>query len=97
MSDSQKWSKHVAQWRASGMTMAGYARQEGLAASALQYWSRKLEGVPGTQLVRVSREPVGATAPLMLEVRGVRVLVGADFDADLLGRVLDVLASRGSS
>jgi hypothetical protein len=95
MSDSQMWSKHVAAWRGSGMTMAGYARREGLAVSALQYWARKLKQQPGTQLVRVAREPERSVTPLVIEVGGVHVHVGAGFDDQLLGRVLEVLRGRG--
>jgi hypothetical protein len=99
MSDTKFWSKHVAASRASGLTRAEYARREGIAVSALQYWTRKVEGEPGTQLVRVARaaaEPVRSSG-LLLEVQGVRVLVGPDFDRELLARVIDVLRERAGS
>lgn len=75
--------------------MAGYARREGIAASALQYWARKLKAGSGTELVRVV--PGAAAGPLVLEVGGVRVVVGPDFDRDLLARVLDVLVARATT
>lgn len=96
MSDTKFWSRHVASSRSSGLSRAEYARREGLAASALQYWARKIGSEPGSQLVRVKRDPAErANASVMvLEVQGVRILVGPDFDEELLGRVLNAVRDR---
>lgn len=37
-----EWAKCVEDWRVSGMSMAAWCRQHGLAYSRFQYWKQKL-------------------------------------------------------
>ncbi|WP_416183045.1 IS66 family insertion sequence element accessory protein TnpA, partial [Methylicorpusculum sp.] len=37
------WQHHIAQWQASGLSQAGYCRQQALSAHQLSYWKRKLQ------------------------------------------------------
>jgi transposase-like protein len=70
----EEWRGLVHEWRASGMRMKDFARQRGISASSLAYWSSTL-----------GREP-RKTAPKLLPVRvspaaemvapGVSLLVG---------------------
>ena len=37
------WQHHIAQWQASGLSQAGYCRQQELCAHKFSYWKRKLQ------------------------------------------------------
>lgn len=37
------WQHHLAQWQASGLSQAGYCRQQELSAHKFSYWKRKLQ------------------------------------------------------
>ncbi|MDP2203394.1 MAG: hypothetical protein Q8K07_15325 [Methylicorpusculum sp.] len=54
------WQHHIAQWQASGLSQAGYCRQQALSAHQLSYWKRKFQSPcqaiahePATGFVRV--------------------------------------------
>ena len=37
------WQHHIAQWQASGVSQAGYCRQQVLCAHKFSYWKRKFQ------------------------------------------------------
>ncbi len=37
------WQHHIAQWQASGLSQAGYCRQQELCAHQFSYWKRQLQ------------------------------------------------------
>ena len=99
------WQGHVAQWRASGQTQAGYCRSRQLSVHRLRWWKAKFErrdcSAQGPALI-----PVQLQAPLPEAARskgesGVRVWLGGgvcvevavDFDPATLGAVMQVLGS----
>lgn len=60
------WQHHIAQWQASGLSQAGYCRQQALSAHQLSYWKRKLQ-IPCQSL---AHEPVAGFARVQVD-RGV--------------------------
>ena len=86
----------MAAWRASGLSAPEYARRTRLSASTLRYWAWKLgreeEGFVRVRTAAPAPEP--ARDALVLEVGGVRVVVGRDFDREALAQLLEVLRGR---
>ncbi len=106
MADRATWVKRVAAWRASGQTAAEFAKEHDFASGTLRWWSSQIgptPAKPARPAVRIARvvraagagkaaAPSGAA--VVVEVEGVRVVVGAGFDHGTLASVVDVLESR---
>ena len=101
-----EWLSRVRAWKASGSSRAAFAHKEGCSATSLGWWAWRLNA-DGEDLTPkpVKRElqrvdfvellaPVAEGSRVVLRVGGVQVEVGRDFDAETLGRLLDVLESR---
>lgn len=98
-----RWRQIVDEFEGSGLAAKDYARRNGLAASALYYWRRKLADeprpVPSTSLavsfveVLPERQPAPpATASYQVGLRNGRtVTVPPAFDEAVLGRLLTVV------
>jgi hypothetical protein len=41
--DNVFWQHHIAQWQVSGVSQAGYCRQQELCTHQFSYWKRKLQ------------------------------------------------------
>lgn len=87
--------------RASGLSLAGFARRHGLTVQRLRWWRQRLPApasatapaAPQWLPVQLLPEPArGPAAPLEVVVRGGSVIrVPADFDPAVLRRVVAVL------
>jgi hypothetical protein len=93
-----EWSKLVERWRRSKLTAREFAAREGIAPSTLAWWKWRLgsktERRSQVAVVPVEVVPVRApTTETSVEVvlGNVVVRVRSGFDAQTLGRVLDVL------
>lgn len=92
------WSKRVAQWKASGLTAAEFARRHKVVEGSLKWWSWQL----GAARKKAAVSPltfVEMTAPLQREaielvVGAIQIRVPAEFDENALGKVLDVIERR---
>ncbi len=67
------WSRHVRDWRASGLTQVAYCRRHHLAKGTLGYWASTLKKpkASGCQLVEVGRAEAkeqGQGSPIELVV-----------------------------
>jgi hypothetical protein len=84
--------------RAEGLTFRDLSERTGIPVPTLSYWAVKLRRERTSdepRLVPVEVVEDGWSTPVAIEVRsGLRVLVGRDFEADHLSRVLSVLAAR---
>lgn len=101
MADRATWTKRVAAWRASGLSARKFAERAGCAPSTLKWWAWRL-GRESPAIVRVVREKTGLaateSAPIVVELRGARVIVPAGFDQASLRDVLAALrAADGRS
>lgn len=89
-------------YEASGLSAKVFSEREKIPASTLYQWlSDRRAPRKAPRIARVIRRsevaraaPAKATEPVVLEVGGVRVRVGVDFDRHALGAVLDVLEAR---
>lgn len=103
-----RWSaddarSHLAAWRDSGLSLAGYCRRRKIAYERLRRWRSRLEvGGSGEAQPPVTLRPVQVVAPpapatpsgLILELRGGRrIRLAPDFDPAVLERLLSVLGA----
>lgn len=86
-SDEEK-RELLAEWRASGLSRAAFARQQGVSPSSLYRWRRALERPAFVEVV--AAEPTGSAFVLRLP-RGVEVDVSPGFDAAELRRLVQAL------
>ena len=98
----EEWAKHIARWRASGVTGAAYCEAENLKLSKLRYWSSQVRkeakgsaGRSGFARVRRRSQKEAPMTPLQVWCGEMKVEVPSGFDAATLSRLLDVL--RGES
>lgn len=104
------WSERVEAWRSSGLTSKAFCEGKDFTAGGLRHWAYRLRQTrprkQGTLSVRVAKvvpvprpspapEPAPPSAPLVLEVGGVRIAVRPGFDRPTLAAVVDVLSARG--
>ena len=86
----------VEAWRASGESLAGFARRHGLGAPRIAWWARRVDGGPPAPVrfhpVRLANLDGGSGAAIEIHlVGGHRVRVPPGFPAADLQRVLAVL------
>lgn len=95
------WLTHVAQWRQSDMSKAGYCTKHSLNLSSFRYWLRK-SGTAITDAPAVSAAIVPLPFTLVPKLPSIGLLIGnryaldipADFDEAALTRLLSVLEPR---
>ena len=85
----------LAQWRASGQSLSGFAREQGITRDKLEYWKRRLDPDSETKAelvpVRVvAAEDAGAAIEVVL-TSGDRMLVHEGSSAGLLREVVGAL------
>lgn len=87
------WKDRVEAWSASGASATEFAREHGLAASTLRWWSSHLKRAEAPRFVQLVPKTPTTTAPsdLVVEVGVARVRVAAGFDAALLSDVVRAL------
>ena len=94
-----EWSKLVERWQRSKLSAREFATREGVASSTLAWWKWRLGSRTdrSTQVAVVpveivpARAPKAAETPVEVVLGDVVVRVRAGFNAETLGRVLDVL------
>ena len=97
-----KWREVIERQRASGLSVAAFCRDQGVAASSFFAWKRKLGAtaaaaafVEATVVAAGTLPPPAVTGSAgLIEVRlrgGRRVRVGRGFDRDLLAEVVAAL------
>jgi hypothetical protein len=94
----RKWAKHVAAWRASGLSSEEYGPKLGVTGRCVRRWEQKLKAgrprrrVEKPRLMRV--EVVAAPPPerpVVVSVGGRRVEVLSGFSKSTLAAVLEVV------
>jgi len=84
---SQEWSDKITAWRRSGMTLAGWCRENSENYHRVLYWRKRL-AVPDPGCFLEITVPA---APITLECNGVLIHVSNGFDSGLLADLLSVL------
>ncbi len=99
----ERWRSLLAEQKASGQSAAVFCRERGLREWQFYEWKKRLrpaeagsfvavEVAASEPLARTEPSPLEPGAPLEVRLRGGRsVLVGPDFEARLLRRLLQVL------
>jgi hypothetical protein len=107
MSDTKStWRRHVASWRASGLTADEFAAAHGVKAATLRWWASQLkreersDDAPSVRMARVIRAPAppvarGAVIVDVPEVRA-RVTVEAGVERATLDVVFGALGIGGA-
>ena len=94
------WTRHVALWRASGLTQEQYSRRHGFARGTLGYWACTLmkSKAPVAQLVEVGQAEVKEhrpSSPIELVVQQLCLLrLWPGMEPDHMNDVLPVLEGR---
>ena len=84
---SLEWSAKIIAWQHSGMTLAGWCRENSENYHRVLYWRKRLAAPdPGRFL-----ELTVPAAPISLECNGVLIHVSKGFDCGLLADLLSVL------
>lgn len=103
MTKEELWSARIARFEQTGGTLKAFAAQEGVNASTLEWWRRRLRGqrvvgkapTPTPRFVEVQLaevEPVVSSGfVVQLAVSGHRIEVPGDFDARALRRLMGAL------
>jgi transposase len=103
MADEALWARRVAEWKASGEPSTTFTEGRDFSASALRYWAKRLERKRGAppRIARLVRDELVAEeragGEVVVEVGGVRVTIGRDFDRATLRAVVEVLRELGGS
>jgi len=107
-SRAEYWREQIRSCESSGLSIAGYCRQQGFSASGYHWWKRRLrtcdasaasETAPVAGMfaeVPVALSVSEANSALEVVVRGGQVIrVWPGFDTETLARVLDVVERVG--
>ncbi len=94
--DDGQWQRHVARWRAGGLTVPAYCEAHGLAVGAMRYQIRRrpaVEAPAPMPLARVERVPdagqsTGRSSGIVIELGRARIRVERGADAATLATVL---------
>jgi len=95
------WQERLDEWKASGLTQAGYCRQHNLDTRNFQYWKKKMEPKTGASATLVEvpagilSRSLSSSHQLCLVVDGrYRIEIPPGFDAYTLGQLIRVLDRR---
>ena len=98
--DAAQWQRHVARWRAGGLTVPAYCEAHGLAVASMRYQIRRQPAPVATvPLVRIERAtdaapaPAAGTGEIVIEVGRARVRVAAGVAGATLATVLAALGA----
>lgn len=90
----QLWKENILKQRNSGLSIAAWCRQSGIAVHIFYYWQSKLFPKPAfnrsafTEAVEEKNRPV---AGIILEYRGFNIHLNEQFDPAVLKKCLEVL------
>lgn len=85
----QEWTDKIADWRASGQSIAAWCRQHDESYYRFIYWRKRLE--PKQKKTGRFVELTFGASSLFLECNGMTLQIERGFDRDLLRDVLSVL------
>ena len=106
----QEWAERVQRWSDSGLTAREFATEIGVNPKTLMHWKWVLKAEPKTatpraelegsdamrdlRFVEVASDAVSSESFEVVLAGGMTLRVPARFDADALGRLLEVLGQR---
>ena len=84
---TQEWSAKITAWQRSGMTLAGWCRENSESYYRFQYWRKRLTTPDAGRFLELTVP----ASPITLECCGVLVHISKGFDTGLLSDILAVL------
>jgi hypothetical protein len=93
MTQKQKWTQYLEEWKASGLSQSGFCRNRNLKLSTFQYYRKILKHSPIEQpFVKISI-PENISMPEQVSISFGRYIVslGKAFDKDFLRDIVSVL------
>lgn len=96
----RKWAKHVAAWRASGLSSEEYGPKLGVTGRCVRRWEQKLKQgrsrkrVVKPRLMRVEVVAAPSEQPVVVSVGRRRVEVMSGFSRSTLAAVLEVVEAQ---
>lgn len=85
------WREVICRQQSSGVSIAQFCRQEGLAQASFYNWRKKLATDSDGLFLELQLPDLNNGAPCEIVLRDCRVVVPPGFDPDCLRRLLDVL------
>ena len=94
------WKQHIEDWRSSGLTQIAYCRQHELRPSQFTYWKKRFiqtdSGITFVPLkihrsIQTASGPCSASTLQLTVGRDLQIEIGADFDSQLLHRLITTL------
>jgi len=85
------WREVIRRQQSSGLSIAKFCRQEGLAQASFYNWRKKLAADNDSLFLELQLPKLDNAAPCEIVLPDCRVVVPPGFDADSLRRLLDVL------
>jgi hypothetical protein len=93
-----KWSERVDAWRASGLSAAAFAREQGYPYKTLLWWSSQLRRSAEVQPALLRLVPKTASVPevssLIVEIEGAKIHVVPGVDVALFTTVVQALRGQ---
>ncbi|WP_438347550.1 IS66 family insertion sequence element accessory protein TnpA [Paenibacillus sp. FA6] len=93
----QEWKTRIADYRASGLTMAAWCQAHQFSKETLKYWLRKTNANPAAsqghppRFVPLTVSHSSVSSALFVEIGQAKIEVRAGFDAELLRAVVQAL------
>jgi len=96
MIKKREWEAHIFEWKQSGMKMAAWCRENGLKASALRYWNKKLSSnkTKDVQFTEIHTKPISVPtneSKIIIKTRDVQIEVTEETNLELLSKVIKVI------
>jgi len=85
------WRDVIRRQRDSGLSIAQFCRQEGLAQASFDNWRKKLAPDKASPFLEVQLPSLTNSLPCEIVLPGCRVVVPSRFDPESLRKLLDVL------
>jgi hypothetical protein len=89
------WREVIRRQQASGLSIAQFCRQEGLAQASFYNWRKKLAADNDSLFLELELPHLNHAASCEIVLPDCRVVVPPGFDPDCLRRLLDVLRQEG--
>ena len=84
---TKEWSAKITAWQQSGMTLAGWCRENSENYQRFLYWRKRLAAPDLGRFLELT----APAAPISLECNGILVHISKGFDPGLLADILSVL------
>lgn len=89
------WREVIRKQQSSGLSIAQFCRQEGIAQASFYTWRKKLTADKAGPFLELQLPNLTHAIPCEIILPGCRVIVPPGFDPDSLRKLLDVLGRQG--